>query len=120
MTELDPAHLVGLGGAVGAVLRYWVGRLVADHEFPVATLAVNAAGSFVLGLLVFGGSGEVTVLAVGTGICGSFTTFSSFSYETVRLWETDRRRSAILNAAGNLVAAGGALALAWLIVSLAA
>lgn len=119
MTALEPAHLVGLGGAIGAVLRYGVGRFVADHEFPLATLVVNAIGSFVLGLLAFGGAGEAAVLAIGTGFCGSFTTFSSFSFETVRLWEDGQRRSAIANALGNLLAAGGALALAWLVVAIA-
>jgi CrcB protein len=116
VTALDPAHLVGLGGAVGAVLRFGVGRLLAGRALPLSTLAVNAVGTAVLGLVTFGGAAEPVVLAVGTGACGAFTTFSSFSFETVRLWETGERRLAALNASGNLVAAAVGLALAWVVV----
>ena len=116
MTALDPAQLVGLGGAAGAVLRYGVNRLLGGRTFPVATLLVNAAGSFVLALVTFAGAGEPVVLAVGVGACGSFTTFSSFAYETVRLVEAEAPGLAALNAAGNLVAAGAAIGLAWLLV----
>ena len=116
MTVIDPALLVGLGGAVGASLRYAVGRLLAGHRFPVATLVVNAVGTLVLGVVAFGGAGGDVALAVGTGACGAFTTFSSFSFETVRLVETGHRWWAVANAGGNLLAAGLALALAWLVV----
>jgi CrcB protein len=116
VTALDPAQLVGLGGAVGAVLRYATGRALAGREFPVATLTVNAVGTFVLGLATFGGVGGEVLLAIGTGACGSFTTFSSVSFETVRLWEAAERLPAAVNAVANLVAAGLALGLAWWLV----
>lgn len=117
MTALDPAQLVGLGGAIGAVLRYGANRTVGAREFPVGTLLVNAVGSFVLAAVTFAGAGDAVLLAVGTGACGSFTTFSSFSYETVRLWEGGQRRLAGVNAVGNLLAAGVAIGLAWLLVA---
>lgn len=117
MTLLDPAQLVGLGGAIGAVLRYGVSRTLAGREFPIATLLVNAVGSFVLAGVTFAGAGEAALLTVGTGACGSFTTFSSFSFETVRLWEGGQRRLAALNAVVNLLAAGAAIGLAWLLVA---
>ena len=116
MTALDPAQLVGLGGTVGAVLRFGVNRWLGGRSFPVATLAVNATGSFVLALVTFANAGDAVLLAVGTGACGSFTTFSSFAYETVRLVEADELSLGALNAAGNLVAAGAAIGLAWLLV----
>ncbi|MFB6354476.1 MAG: CrcB family protein [Halobacteriales archaeon] len=116
MTVLDPAQLVGFGGAVGAVLRYAVSQWLAGHEFPLSTLVVNAVGSFVLGLVAFSGLDGTLALAVGVGACGSFTTFSSFTFETVRLWEAGERRVAAANALGNLLAAGVALGLAgWLV-----
>ncbi|MDZ7701412.1 MAG: CrcB family protein [Halobacteriales archaeon] len=117
MTALDPAQLVGLGGAAGAVLRYGVSRALAGRAFPVATLAVNAVGSFALALVTFANAGDAVLLAVGTGACGSFTTFSSFAFETVRLWEGGDRRLAAVNALGNLAAAGVGIGLAWLLVA---
>lgn len=117
MTGLDPAQLVGFGGALGAVLRHGVNRWLSTREFPLATLVVNAVGTFVLALVTIIGVGEAVLLAVGTGACGSFTTFSTFSFETVRLWEAGERRAAGLNAIGNLVAAGAAIGLAWLVAA---
>ncbi len=110
--------LVGLGGAVGATLRYAVGRALADADtpFPAATLAVNGVGTFALGLLTFAGAGEAALLLFGTGVCGAFTTFSSFSVETVRAWESGKRGLAVAYAFGTLLLAGAALAAAALLV----
>ncbi len=117
----DPAHIVGTGGAIGALLRYWVGRQVSrrvpSSQFPLSTVVVNVVGSFVLGLVVLTGAGESTLQLVGTGICGSFTTFSSFSVETVRLYERGDRARAIANAAGNLTCSLVAIGFAWAFVA---
>ncbi|HMB50547.1 fluoride efflux transporter CrcB [Natronoarchaeum rubrum] len=99
---MEPAHLVGTGGAIGAVLRYAVGQLLAHDRFPFSTLAVNVAGSFVLGLVVFASVGNEVALLVGTGACGSFTTYSSFSVQSVGLWEDGDRLRAALYALGTL------------------
>jgi CrcB protein len=116
MVALDPAHVVGTGGAIGALLRHWVGEWIDVETFPAGTVVVNVGGSFVLALLAFGGlDGEIALL-VGTGVCGSFTTFSSFSFETVRLYETGERVRAVVNAAGTLVASLLAVGLAWVLV----
>lgn len=100
---MEPAHLLGTGGAIGAVLRYAVGQWLAHDRFPFATLTVNALGSFVLGLLVFAGVNSEVMLFLGVGACGSFTTYSSFSFQTVRLWETGDRLRATIYALGTLV-----------------
>ncbi len=113
LIEFDPAHVVGTGGAVGALLRQYVGRLVESDEFPLGTLAVNVLGTFLLGFVTFLGVDSTTLLLLGTGVCGSFTTFSSFSVQTVRLWETGDRLRAVVNAGANLLGAGLALGVAW-------
>jgi len=79
--------LIGLGGALGAVGRYLVGLGLADRRFPVATLVVNVGGTFLLGLLVAVGAGDRALALVGAGFCGAFTTYATFSVDTVRLWE---------------------------------
>lgn len=120
MIDVEPAHLVGIGGAVGALARHAVYlRLQRDLDdvFPIATLAVNVVGSFVLGLAAFAGLGESAMQFLGIGICGSFTTFSSFSVETVQLWERGERRLALFSAAGNLLLALSAIGLAWLVAT---
>ncbi|MFB6178127.1 MAG: fluoride efflux transporter CrcB [Halorientalis sp.] len=120
MVSLDPAHIVGTGGAIGALLRTFVSQRVDIEEFPSGTFAVNIIGSFALGLVTFLNLGNSTALLLGTGACGSFTTFSSFSFETVRLWETGERLRATVNALGNLAGAGIAIALAWGVAQLLA
>jgi len=88
---------VALGGAIGSVLRYQSGRWIthwlgvqAVTQFPWATLAVNAVGSVLMGLLAgwlarHGPGGEELRLLLGVGLLGGFTTFSAFSLEMVLL-----------------------------------
>lgn len=97
------ALLVSIGGAAGAVTRYLVGQLLRKTAFPWATLIVNIVGSFILGVVIFGGSGDSVHFVVSVGFCGAFTTFSSFSFQTIRLWERGKSTNAVLNAIGNLV-----------------
>ncbi|MEF8851519.1 MAG: fluoride efflux transporter CrcB [Haloarculaceae archaeon] len=118
MVEFDPAHVVGAGGTLGAVLRYLVTRRVRVRKVPAGTFVVNVVGSFVLGFVTFLGADSQVLLFVGTGACGSFTTFSSFSVETVRLWEAGDTARAVGNAAGNLLGAVFAIGLAWLLAGL--
>lgn len=87
---------VGLAGAFGALLRYEIGVGVHNFyggTFPFETLAVNLVGSFLLGwfthyLFRTGKFSPMVVTAVGTGFIGSFTTFSTFSVETIVMLES--------------------------------
>lgn len=107
--------LVGVGGAIGAVCRYLVAAAIGTGEFPVETLVVNVVGSFALALVTFAGVGGRALLVVGVGACGAFTTFSSFSVDTVRLWGDERPALAAGYALANVLLATGAVALAALL-----
>ena len=80
--------LVALGAAVGAPLRYLTDRTVQARlgtDFPWGTLAVNVAGSLLLGLLIGLPATPATTALLGTGFCGALTTYSTFSWETLTL-----------------------------------
>ncbi|MXR51662.1 fluoride efflux transporter CrcB [Halovenus sp. WSH3] len=111
--RIPPAQLVGAGGAIGAVLRYLVGQYVPSERFPFATLLINVVGSFALGLVMFVPVPTDTALFVGVGACGAFTTYSSFSVETVRLWESGSPIRAGLYAAGTFLSCALAVGVAW-------
>lgn len=120
MITVAPAHLVGTGGAVGAILRHYVSQRTDIERFPLGTLTVNVLGTFVLGLTVFLSGNDSILLFFGIGACGSFTTYSSFSVETIQLWEAGDRIRATANALLNLIGAAIALAIAQGITSLIA
>ena len=101
---------VALAGGVGAVARFVLDGLVRSRLaswFPVGTVVVNVTGSFVLGLVTGLALAHVVPeelrLVVGTGFCGGYTTFSTASFETVRLVEQRRVGAALLNGVGTLV-----------------
>ncbi|MGW0818462.1 fluoride efflux transporter CrcB [Streptomyces viridiviolaceus] len=107
--------LVVAGAMVGAPLRYLTDRAVQSRHhsvFPWGTFVVNVAGCLVLGLLtgaaVAGAAGSRLQLLLGTGLCGALTTYSTFSYETLRLAETGARLHAAANVAASVAAGLGA------------
>ena len=111
------AIAVGVAGAIGAAARYLLDGAVQDRTagpFPFGTLAVNVIGSLVLGFLAgyvlshTGGRTARTI--VGTGFCGALTTWSTASWETVRLAEEGAAPTAIAFTAVNLVASFAAAA----------
>jgi CrcB protein len=100
---------------VGAPLRYLTDRAVQsrhDSVFPWGTFAVNVTGCLILGLLTgaaaTGTAGSHLQLLLGTGLCGALTTYSTFSYETLRLTETGAGLYAAANVVGSVTAGLGA------------
>ena len=90
---MKPLLLIGAGGAIGSICRYLMTICVSKHmtiAFPMGTFLVNISGCFVIGLL-FGLATRYAWLDADwrlfliTGICGGYTTFSSFSYESIQL-----------------------------------
>ncbi|MCQ8189834.1 fluoride efflux transporter CrcB [Streptomyces rugosispiralis] len=107
--------LVIAGGMVGAPLRYLTDRAVQtrhDSVFPWGTFLVNVVGCLVLGLLTGaaaeGAASQRLQLLLGTGLCGALTTYSTFSYETLRLTEEGARLFAVANVGLSLVVGVGA------------
>lgn len=107
--------LVIIGAAVGAPLRYLTDRAVQrkhDTVFPWGTLVVNVTGCLILGLLTGAVSaGQVSghlQLLIGTGLCGALTTYSTFSYETLRLTEAGAAFYAAANVIVSVTAGLGA------------
>lgn len=124
---MSPPAWVGLiaAGAVGAPVRYLVESFFRDRTgggFPWGTFVVNATGSLLLGLLtglaLYHAFPESPRLVLGTGFLGAYTTFSTFTFETVRLLEEGTLNEAFRYAFATLVvcagAAGAGLALAGL------
>ncbi|EAU54168.1 fluoride efflux transporter CrcB [Mariprofundus ferrooxydans] len=115
---------VAIGGAAGAVARWLMAsaiQRVAGGAFPWGTFAVNALGSFLLGFLFVwlierSTAGELLRLAITVGFLGAFTTFSTYSLESVRLLQEGAFQMAFGNIAGQLLVC---LPLAWLGVQLA-
>ena len=101
--------LVGLGGFVGAVLRYWISGWIQSGfiTFPVGTLTVNFLGSLVLSIIVYtsqyrGLLGEEARIFLTVGLLGSFTTMSTFSFESIKLLEQSEHMMFGLNIVGTV------------------
>ena len=105
--------LLAVFGAAGAVSRYWLDGRISDlthGQFPWGTLVINIAGAFLLGLLVALTTERLLPhpnwrIALGIGYLGSFTTFSTYAYESVKLAEDGAVGLALVNSIG-MVALG--------------
>jgi fluoride exporter len=118
---------VGLvvAGAVGAVCRYVVDGLIEDHAagvFPWGTFLINMTGSLLLGLItgavLYHAFPSTPKIILGTGFCGAYTTFSTWTFESVRLLEEGSIRPALANAAISLAVGMGAAGLGLAIAAL--
>ena len=95
MDTLTKYLAVAAGGAVGAMLRYYLtlsGLIRVVQPFPLATFVINITGSFIIGFFLTLATERITIsphirLAVAVGFVGAYTTFSTFEYETARLLE---------------------------------
>lgn len=102
--------LIGAGGFFGAVARYGVSKaslLILGGRYPLGTFFVNVSGSFLLGCVIGSlffrsTSGENLRLLIGTGFLGAFTTFSTFSVETILLFDEGRYLAGSANVFANL------------------
>jgi len=103
--------LVSLGAAIGGGLRFGVSRWIykiLPSSFPYGTLMVNVVGSFVIGIIMFYLDPKEMIsprlrLFLTVGFCGGFTTFSTFSYETISLFRDSQFTLASLNILTNLI-----------------
>ena len=108
----DVVVSIAVGGAIGSVARYLLAKEIQDHfgsAFPAGTLVVNVLGCLVLGFImrVALDTGEFSPTAralLTTGFCGGFTTFSTFSWETVGLIEEGALRRAAMYLSASVVA----------------
>jgi CrcB protein len=116
--------LVGLGGLIGSIARYLVAVLFAGQfisSFPFATFAVNIVGCFLIGIL-FALSDRGHLLSpewrifLTTGFCGGFTTFSTFSYESMKLIQDGEFLYLGFNTVGSVIVGLGATYLGILLV----
>jgi CrcB protein len=103
---LNNTVLIFFGAGLGGILRYWVSNgvyLLLGRQFPYGTLIVNISGCFLMGLLFililerFNGVGPALRALLLIGFLGGYTTFSSFSIETINLIESGKWLSAIMN-----------------------
>jgi CrcB protein len=100
---------IGLGGFVGALLRYWISGWIQAGmvTFPLGTLAINFIGSFILAMVMFlsefkGYFNEETRIFLSIGLLGSFTTMSTFSYESFKLLEQQEHMLFSVNVIGSV------------------
>lgn len=111
--------LIGMGGFIGACLRYMVlSRVPRIKNIPAGTLTVNLLGTIMLAILTFSSEPQSMVYFVNMGILGSFTTFSTFAYETFKLLEEGKNLSFFLNIFLNVALCLAGVSIADLVVGL--
>jgi len=125
LRDLWTTLCIGAGGAVGTIMRFWLSGVVArsfGERFPMGTLVINVTGSFVIGLFatVAGPEGRMmarplTRQVFMIGVCGGYTTFSSFSLQTLNLARDGQWGYALLNIGLSLLLCLGGVWLGFLL-----
>jgi CrcB protein len=114
LTSISAVLAVAAGGAVGSVMRYLISLMPCRGSFPLPTLIANLLGALIIGFIAgyapLKGAGKNTVLFFKTGMCGGFTTFSTFSLEAFGLFEKGRNA---LGAAYIIMSVAGCLLGVW-------
>ena len=110
---IHPVTLIAVGSAVGGNLRYWLGRWIDNQQWPGGlpwgTFVINVTGSFLLGFFAvaflerLAPARREAYLLLGTGLCGGYTTFSTFEWETYKLAREGSWPAALLNVFGSCV-----------------
>lgn len=108
---METFFIVGLGGFVGANLRYWFSTWIAQQwgsSFPWGTLVINFSGSFFLAIFLSWSAERIGIdprirLLVATGFFGAYTTFSTYANESMALWRAGNWLGALGNVAGTNV-----------------
>jgi fluoride exporter len=107
---MNQAILIFIGGGLGSLARFFVGKNMPNtlfYTFPIATLIVNVAASFILGIFI---GQEISAkldfnyrALIAIGFCGGFSTFSTFSADTLQLLQANRYYEALMNLLLNVV-----------------
>lgn len=115
---------VGIGGALGSMLRYLVGLIPANPEngFPIKTLIINVLGAFALSLIAAiaaknSSMNPQLMLMLKVGVCGGFTTFSTFAYEATTLMQNGQSGAGVLYMLLSLLLGVGAVILAQMLIN---
>jgi fluoride exporter len=98
--------LVGLGGMLGSLSRYLLGKTISEKlpsAFPAGTFVINSLGAFLLGVAVSAGISGRAYLFCADGFLGAFTTFSTFTYEGFSLIQRKDKRNAVLYTLGSVL-----------------
>jgi len=103
--ELRDGLLVFGGGALGAMTRFWIAHSLSrwSARFPWGTLAINLSGSFLMGIWTGLAMSHTGLLLWAVGFTGAYTTFSTFTYDTVTLWSRGQTLAAWTNVAVSLI-----------------
>ena len=109
--------LVGIGGAVGAMLRFDL-QNPSGRSIPLGTALVNIIGSSLFGCVVFSRSPGDIFYLVDVGILGGFTTFSTFSFETFRMFEEQDYQTMVVNISINLIGSLIGVLLSFILVTM--